>query len=61
MNYGKDENPTFHTFILLDVSALYLTLRTTWESLTPSVIMEHYLHTLKHLRHTKSTTLEPQL
>ena len=48
MNSGKDESPTFHISILLDVNVLFLTLKTTWESLTPSVIMEHYLGTLKH-------------
>jgi len=60
MNYGKDENSTFHTFILLDANVLFLTLRTIWESLILSVIMECYLGTLKHPRHTKFTTLEPQ-
>ena len=41
MNYGKDENPIFHTFILLDVNVSFLTLKKTWESLILSVTMEH--------------------
>jgi len=59
MNYGKDKNPTFHISILLDVSVLFLTLRTTCESLILSVIMEHYLGALKHPRHIEFTSLEP--
>jgi len=61
MNCGRDENPIFHISILLDANVLSLTLRTTWESLILSVIMEHYLGTLKYPRHTEFITLVPQL
>ena len=52
MNCGKDENPTFQISILLDDNVSFLTPKTTYESLTLSVIMEHYLGTFKHPRHT---------
>ena len=61
MNCAKDQNPTFHFYILLDASVSSLTLRTTWENLILTLITEHYLGTLKHPRHTEFTTLEPQL
>ena len=60
MNWGKDKNITFHIYILLEVNAYFLTLKTTWESLTLNVIMGHYLGTQKHPRHIESTTLKPQ-
>lgn len=60
MNYGRDENSTFHTSVPLDAKVSFLTLSTTWISLTLSVKMEYYLVTLKHLRAIEYTTLEPQ-
>ena len=59
MNYGRDENLTYHTSIHLDVNVSFLTLRITWASLTQKVIMEHFLDTLKHLRLLEFTTEEP--
>ena len=59
MNYGKDENPTYHISILLDVDVSFLTLKITWESLTQKVIMGHFLDILKCLRHSGFTTQEP--
>ena len=58
MNCGRDENPTYHTSIHLDVNVSFLTQRITWESLTQEVIMEHFLDGLKHLRHLEFTTQE---
>ena len=59
MNCGRDKNPTYHTFIPLDVNVSFLTLKITWKILIQKVIMEHFLNTLKHLRHTEFTALEP--
>jgi len=58
MNCGKDENPTYHTSIHLDINVSFSTQRITWESLTREMIMEHFLDILKHLRHSEFTTQE---
>jgi len=49
MNCGRDENPTYHTSILLNVS--FLTLKITWKSLIQKVIMEHFLVSIMQRTH----------
>ena len=52
MNCGKEKKSNISYFHPFGCQCLFLTLRTTWESLILSVIMEHYLGTLKHPRQT---------
>jgi len=59
MNWGREENLTYHTYIYLDVNVSFSTQMITWESLTQKVMMENFLDTQKHLRHSKFTTQEP--
>ena len=59
MNCGRENNPTYHTSIPLDANVAFKTPKTTWESLTLSVIMEYFLCTLKHQRYIECRTLEP--
>ena len=59
MNCGRDENPTYHTSIHLDVNISFKTLRTTWVNLILGAIITYCVGSLRLLRHTEFTTLDP--
>ena len=59
MNCGRDANLTYHTSIHLGENVSFLILKITWKNLIERVIRKHFLDTLKHLRHSDFTTLEP--
>ena len=42
MNYRMEENPTFLTFMCFDLNVLYLTPRTSYQSLILSLILESF-------------------
>ena len=59
MNCGRDENQTYHIFIHLDANVSSSIQRINREILTREGIMEHFLDTLKHLKHLEFITQEP--
>ena len=59
MNYGRNENPTYHIFIHLGASVSFSTQRIVWKNLTRNVTVKYFLDALKLQRNSECTTQEP--